>query len=895
MTTGPHASCACCGGAADGTPVELSNRPGLSSIAYRVGTYARFRTSMITGLSGESRPSLGLLGTREPDDPAIAILDAWAVAADVLTFYTERIANEHYIGTATERRSIADQAALLGYRVGPGVSASAWLAITAESAPGTTAGSSIPAGTRVQTIPGADEVPQSFETDEPVDIHPEWNRPVVSTLAPRTPSAVATSITLVGSATGVRKGDRLLLVAADKWPTQKLWRVVRVATVVPDGPTQTTSVSFRAEAQAGAPFAEGTHVDVFVLRATASLFGHNAPNPMLFDSTIRTGLIGPNNTEWPFPALNKETNKPYTLVALDGVYDGVQPEGWAMLQISPGASVLARVAGVTEVTKAAFALSARVTQLQLVDESAAMAGFGGAGTRSTIIAFDSQPLTLAPEPIVEPLWGTRIPLVESVPGSLKPHRVLVRGIAARVRIESPEADGALPEGVVLGKEIEGTAVTIEAVAGSSDLRLRLRIDTGAEVLLRTPPGRVHHLAPLVDDAVIGEVVMVAASVGTSVGDLELVAPLRRAYSRLAPIQLFGNIVGSTHGESVAPEVIGSGDAAVPFQSFPLRKGPLTFVPAKTPSGGQPTLEVRVSDIRWREVASLFGAGPRDRVYTTAVDDSGGVTVTFGDGVTGSRLPTGIDNVVARYRTGTGVAGMARAEQIALPVAKPLGLKAALNPLAATGAEDPQTAADARTNAPLSVLTLGRVVSLQDYADFARDYSGVAKAAATWTWDGRRRGVHVTVAATGGARVAPDSRLLDDVRDALRAVSDARSVLEVRDFRPVPFTLVAHLRIMPDHDADRVRGAVIARLLDRYAFAVREFGQSVSLSEIAAVLHSVDGVEAARLDRLHRAAKPPGLEASLTAQSPVTGGAPGTLGAEILTLAREDVEIGVTWP
>ena len=37
----------------------------------------------------------------------MALIDAWAVAADVLTFYTERIANENYLGTATERRSVA--------------------------------------------------------------------------------------------------------------------------------------------------------------------------------------------------------------------------------------------------------------------------------------------------------------------------------------------------------------------------------------------------------------------------------------------------------------------------------------------------------------------------------------------------------------------------------------------------------------------------------------------------------------------------------------------------------------------------------------------------------------------------------------------------------------------
>ena len=39
------------------------------------------------------------LTTRDPSDPSIALLDAWAVVADVLTFYQERIANEGYLPT----------------------------------------------------------------------------------------------------------------------------------------------------------------------------------------------------------------------------------------------------------------------------------------------------------------------------------------------------------------------------------------------------------------------------------------------------------------------------------------------------------------------------------------------------------------------------------------------------------------------------------------------------------------------------------------------------------------------------------------------------------------------------------------------------------------------------
>ena len=120
--TSPHApGCECCSGLADRTPLELYNRPGLPRIAYRTGTYPHFRASMLAGLNREGREQLAGLKTRDAEDFSIGLIEAWAGAADVLTFYTERVANEHYLGTATERRSVGELAALLGYRLQPGV------------------------------------------------------------------------------------------------------------------------------------------------------------------------------------------------------------------------------------------------------------------------------------------------------------------------------------------------------------------------------------------------------------------------------------------------------------------------------------------------------------------------------------------------------------------------------------------------------------------------------------------------------------------------------------------------------------------------------------------------------------------------------------------------------
>ena len=112
-----------------------------------------------------------------------------------------------------------------------------------------------------------------------------------------------------------------------------------------------------------------------------------------------------------------------------------------------------------------------------------------------------------------------------------------------------------------------------------------------------------------------------------------------------------------------------------------------------------------------ERPTLFGAGPRDRVHTIETADEAPTTVIFGDGVEGARLPTGDGNVRATYRKGIGALGNVRAGSLTTLLAGPLGVTGVVNPEPASGGEDPESLAAARDNAPLTVLTLDRAVSL----------------------------------------------------------------------------------------------------------------------------------------------------------------------------------------
>lgn len=172
-----------------------------------------------------------------------------------------------------------------------------------------------------------------------------------------------------------------------------------------------------------------------------------------------------------------------------------------------------------------------------------------------------------------------------------------------------------------------------------------------------------------------------------------------------------NVALATHGKTVAGEVLGSGDAGQKNQSFVLKQGPLTYLSDDSELGASSTLSVRVDGVLWREVSSLLDQDGRSPCYVTSHADGGQVTVTFGDGEHGARLPSGQDNVVASYRVGSGPDGEVAAGALQLLLTRPTGLRSVANPLAATGAGSDAAAAALQEAVPLSVATLGRAVSL----------------------------------------------------------------------------------------------------------------------------------------------------------------------------------------
>jgi uncharacterized phage protein gp47/JayE len=366
--------------------------------------------------------------------------------------------------------------------------------------------------------------------------------------------------------------------------------------------------------------------------------------------------------------------------------------------------------------------------------------------------------------------------------------------------------------------------------------------------------------------------------------------------------LLANVVAASHGETVHDEVAGDGDASVPFQHFTLRKKPVTHVVDARSGELRPALTFSLNGIAWNETATLYGAAATDRVYATAIGDDATMTVQTGDGESGARPPSGRSNAVATYRVGLGRAGNVPANAVRTLLDRPNGLRSATNPVPAEGGADPQPRDEARLRAPTTVRTFGRAISLADFEDASLGGGLLAKASATWVWDGDTRAIHLTVSGRAGARLSPVA--LASLRTTLLAHRDPNHRLIVADYAPLPVVVRARLVV----DAAYLRVDVLARaraaLLDALAFDTLAFGESIHVSAIYATLQGVEGVSGVDVGDLDFKTKDAAFLAAhgrdplarpqphlfVLPARPAPGGLLRVLPAELATVESPDVDV-----
>lgn len=909
--------CDCCAGIGNQTPQAINNRPSLSAIVYRAGTYGTFKASLLASLSDPDYPALALLRTRDNSDFTIALLDAWSIVCDILTFYQERFANEAYLRTAVDRRSVFELARLVGYIPSRGVAASDVLAFTLSSAPGSPDNVLIPAGSRVQSIPGPGQTPQVFETSADLTAMIDWNALPAQTVIPWQLTAPRTGTRIKGAANNISVGDLLLFVSGPQGQPEinGPGDIHYVTAVSIDPDAKTTEITWDGPLS-GAFAAGSSDLNIYIFRKKAALYGVQAPNPLTLASTAAnlTGYPAAGAGDWDFTfAYTDYSNQ----INLDASYSGLVPQQggpaqWIILT-GLGYASFFQVMAADESNPNLFTLTSKTTRLTLA-LGQILAGDSALSlnevlwefvreTRNVTAYVQSAALTPADLPLtawslddsyakqagmLAPVEGTTITIVGGQ--KIAPNQPIgVSGKRVRLQVTGGSNAAFIPANTTGALSVsDGQIFLLDTFPPSIDSSTgnplwSVLTLSGVPGSLVAATGNLTLLASDTADATVGEAAVVqSAAVQGDITTLALAQPLSRIYDR-PTVTVNANAVSATNGETMQ-EILGNGDATKADLAFTLRQSSLTYVSAAVSGGAQSTLQVWVNNLRWREVPNFLSSGPADRVFVTHVNASGNVIVQFGNGIHGSRTPTGNANIRAIYRKGIGVAGMVSAGQLSQPLDRPQGLKSATNPSPASGAADPASAAAARTSAPLPTLTLGRIVSLEDYQNYALAFPGIAKALATWTWFGSTRGVFLTIAGEGGAVLQPDDAVIVNLVQALRSFGNPYVPLTVAAYSPVLFQFAAKVLIdSADYAPPQVLAQVWKNLTDGFAFSARLLGQNVVASEIIQMIQQTPGVTAVQLQSLNRSgeAAAASVPRMLCASSPAPGAT--TLSSEPSTI------------
>ena len=170
------------------------------SIDYLTKDYEGFKQGMLNQIP------LLLPGwtDRGESDFGVVLIELFAYVADILSYYQDRVANEAFLSTATQRRSVSELLRLIGYQMDPGLAASTFLHldVTADVVQVTP-----PYQVRTAGRPGEPDV--AFEVTHEVALHRVNN--AIRLVDTDTLPSGSTAVTLTPADHALTEGDAVYL------------------------------------------------------------------------------------------------------------------------------------------------------------------------------------------------------------------------------------------------------------------------------------------------------------------------------------------------------------------------------------------------------------------------------------------------------------------------------------------------------------------------------------------------------------------------------------------------------------------------------------------------------------------------------------------------------------
>jgi predicted phage baseplate assembly protein len=299
----------------------------------------------------------------------------------------------------------------------------------------------------------------------------------------------------------------------------------------------------------------------------------------------------------------------------------------------------------------------------------------------------------------------------------------------------------------------------------------------------------------------------------------------------------GSVLGSANvavsqGVTTTGESLGVSDGTA-YQSFKI-SNPGVFT--------NDTMTVTVNGVTYTKVYYTIDSGPQDKVYSLYTDADGYCYVQFGDGVSGVIPPSGSTVLVNyRYSDTPGSFANVLANSVTAVISDKYGLPLdnlqVNNSTSFSGGSDIESTDSIRINAPLSLRSLNRAVSMKDYAQLAVQVPGIAKAiavAASYT------SVNLFIAPSYGF-IPSSSTLKTNVINYFADKTPPNTSLNVFDYTPAYPYLDVTVQVLPQYDKNFVKSSVFDAITTLFSFDNVIFNDNITQGDVYAACSAVDGV------------------------------------------------------
>jgi hypothetical protein len=260
-----------------------------------------------------------------------------------------------------------------------------------------------------------------------------------------------------------------------------------------------------------------------------------------------------------------------------------------------------------------------------------------------------------------------------------------------------------------------------------------------------------------------------------------------------------------------------------------------------------TMVIKVGGVSYTRVYTFGYSNALDKHFIVEVDTDGQAYVVFGDNTNGA-IPASGKNVRGNYYVTSGDIGNVDAGNIstlittlAIPGVTTITVT---NPAAASAGFLYETIELMKTRIPLSIRTLLRAVTFQDYIDIAKLYAGVGKATVYYNCG---KYVYIYIVPVGGGSAS--NALLADVVIWFEDKRMVTTFIQCRAAGETVLRLTLEVRSRFQEDPLDAKTDVETALLDFGSYQKQDINKAVRLSDIYALVDNLEKVSFVNITHL----------------------------------------------